>query len=83
MLRVAFLALLLVGCPLSHGDYPGTACEKDSDCFIGQGEICNQDSHQCQVMIDAGPTPDRPPIPDHPPEDGADFMDGMSDGGSP
>jgi hypothetical protein len=80
MRRLALLALLCAGCPLSHGDFPGTACERDSDCFIGQGEMCNQETRQCQVMVDAGPTPDRPV--DRPP-DGFEFMDGEPlEGGS-
>jgi hypothetical protein len=79
MRGLTLLALLLSGCPLSHGDYPGTACDKDSDCFIGQGEVCNQETRQCQVMIDAGPPPDRPIDR---PADGFEFMDGdIAEGG--
>ena len=77
------LALILCGCPLSHGDYPGRSCKQPADCFIGQGETCNTVTNQCELMIDAGPMPDRPPSIDRPPIDGAD-IDGpdQTDGGS-
>ena len=79
MRSLAILAVLFCGCPLSHGDYPGSACEKDSDCFTGQGEVCNQETRTCQLMVDAGPPPDRPIDR---PADGAEFMDAdMPDGG--
>lgn len=68
MRRLAFAALLLCGCPLSHSDYPGRSCKQDSDCFIGQGEQCNEVTNQCELKVDAGPMPDRPP--DRPPIDG-------------
>lgn len=32
------LGAALAGCPAAHSDYPGTACTKDSDCYVG--EIC-------------------------------------------
>jgi hypothetical protein len=70
MRRLALLALFACGCPLSHGDYPGRACKQNSDCFVGEGETCNTVTNQCEVMVDAGPMPDRPPSVDHPAIDG-------------
>ena len=65
MKRLALGALLLCGCPLTHGDYPGRACATSDDCFKGQGEVCNQTTRQCEIAVDAGvdrPSVDRPPV---------------------
>ena len=38
----------LVACPATHGDYPGTTCELDRDCFTG--EFCNLAMKRCEPI---------------------------------
>lgn len=61
MVKLALAILLAVGlataatsCTLFDDDPPDDSCELDTDCFRAQGEVCNQDTHRCEVRADAG-----------------------------
>ncbi len=55
-LLVLALALVPAGaCTLFDDDPPDDACMSSSDCFRAQGEVCNQETHRCEVKLtDAG-----------------------------
>ena len=57
-LLVIALAMAATGgaCTLFDEDPPDNSCMADTDCFRAQGEVCNQNTHQCEVkpMADAG-----------------------------
>jgi len=60
------LALCLGGCAV-FDDPPDRACTKDNECFQAQGETCNLDTKQCEVV-----EPDAMPArwdPDDDPDD--------------
>jgi len=50
---IAALALALAGCTLGD-DRVTRSCDRSSDCFQAQGEICNLDTNQCEQRPDAG-----------------------------
>lgn len=61
VLRAVIPAVLLLGliqqggCSLFHDDYPDDRCDRDSDCFEAQGEVCNLDTNRCEAGgVDAG-----------------------------
>lgn len=67
-------ALMLPACFWSHDDYPGRACQDNSDCFQAQGEVCDLQTNTCVQAgepdamlppvdgpVDAPPTPDAAP----------------------
>lgn len=60
MVKLALAIALLSGlaatsCTLFDDDPPDDSCEVDTDCFRAQGEVCNQDTHRCEVRAaDAG-----------------------------
>jgi hypothetical protein len=41
-------------CTLFDEEPPDDSCDVDTDCFRAQGEICNVDTHRCEVRADAG-----------------------------
>jgi len=51
--RIAALALALAGCTFGD-DRVTRACDRSSDCFQAQGEVCNLDTNQCEQRPDAG-----------------------------
>jgi hypothetical protein len=49
------LATAAGACTLFDEDPPDDSCMSDNDCFRAQGEICNQQTKQCQLRpTDAG-----------------------------
>lgn len=49
------LALAAGACTLLDTDPPGSTCKANSDCFQAQGEVCNTQTHHCEVKArDAG-----------------------------
>ena len=55
-LIVIGLAVSAIGaCTLFDEDPPDDSCVTDTDCFRAQGEVCNQQTHRCELrMTDAG-----------------------------
>ena len=58
-LIVAALTALALGaagasCTLIDEEPPDDTCAADTDCFRAQGEVCNKDTHRCEVRADAG-----------------------------
>lgn len=52
---VAFLLVAGAACTLLDSDPPGSTCKTNTDCFQAQGEVCNTQSHHCEVKVrDAG-----------------------------
>ncbi len=42
-------------CTLFDDDPPDDSCTSDLDCFRAQGEVCDTQTHRCEVRtIDAG-----------------------------
>ncbi len=48
------LGLAATSCTLFDEDPPDDSCAADTDCFRAQGEVCNQQTHRCEVRADAG-----------------------------
>ena len=67
-------------CFLFHDSYPNNSCESNLDCFQAAGEICNTATGECEVLPDAAPRYDAPPIPDAPTPDASGDGDGDGDG---
>ncbi|MBV8756592.1 MAG: hypothetical protein JO257_04940 [Deltaproteobacteria bacterium] len=54
-LLLALVAAATVGaCTLLDDDPPTNTCKSNSDCFRAQGETCNQTTHTCEQIMDAG-----------------------------
>ena len=56
-LALLVVAVLATGgaCTLFDDDPPDDSCMADTDCFRAQGEVCNQETHRCEIrMTDAG-----------------------------
>jgi hypothetical protein len=46
---------LLVGCPATHGDFPGTACMGNADCYVGEecvNKVCQLPMPDMSVSVD-------------------------------
>jgi hypothetical protein len=48
------LGAAVTSCTLFDDDPPDDSCDTDADCFRAQGEVCNLQTHRCQVRADAG-----------------------------
>lgn len=52
-MRAALLAIVLAsGCTL-FDDPPDRSCRRHTDCFQAQGERCNLDTNECELVPDA------------------------------
>jgi hypothetical protein len=55
LVLIIALATAAGACTLFDEDPPDDSCVSDNDCFRAQGEICNQQTKQCQLRpMDAG-----------------------------
>ena len=62
---------VLVGCPATHGDFPGTACKGNADCYVGE-ECVNM---VCQLPMPDMSVPPEPHDSSQPPSDGMEDED--------
>ena len=53
-LALAAVALAIGACTLLDDGPPDGRCESDQDCFRAQGESCNVETHECEVVADGG-----------------------------
>ena len=55
-LVVIALSVSAIGaCTLFDEDPPDESCTADTDCFRAQGEVCNLQTHRCEIRtVDAG-----------------------------
>ena len=54
MVRILVLLATLTACTWFDDDPPKNECASDQDCFRAQGEVCNTQSHVCELRSDAG-----------------------------
>jgi hypothetical protein len=54
LLILVFIGSAAGACTLFDDDPPDDSCSTNTDCFRAQGEVCNQQTHRCEVRGDAG-----------------------------